>query len=138
ACSREADVYSALKSPSAVSIRAVQPLPHDPLGALVQHDATDRFPIRVRYSSADLLENAFTPWQGADSSILVLGLKAGQTYSLRVESLFDGRAIDGPVVAYNTPPLPAGLDQVNIHVEGAMSGGYSMAPIGGLDGHGYL
>jgi len=57
---------------------------------------------------------------------------------MRVESLFDGRAIEGPVVAYSTPPLPAGLDQVNIHVEGAMSGGYSMAPIGGLDRHGYL
>src|SRR6266581_6044871 len=82
ACSRDADVYTPLELPSPVLIRAIQPLHRDPLGALVQHDATHRFLIRVRYSLPDLSEIGFTPWQGADSSILVLGLKAGQTYSM--------------------------------------------------------
>ena len=55
-----------------------------------------------------------------------------------VQSLFDGRPVPGPVSEYHTPPLPAALDQVSIRVDGSSSGGYSMAPIGGLDGHWYL
>src|SRR5438128_1810400 len=89
-CSRETDVLALLSLPSPITIRAVQPLESQPLGALVLHDATGSFPVRVRYISADLSENAVTPWQSSDSSIVVLGLKPGQTYSMRVESLVDG------------------------------------------------
>jgi hypothetical protein len=55
-----------------------------------------------------------------------------------VQSLFDGRTIDGPVSEYKTPDLPAALAQATIALTGTPSGGYSMAPIAGLDGHGYL
>ena len=138
ACSRDANDSSALTPPAPAAIRAIQALPHEPLGALVLHDAPGPSSIRVRYVSADLSESNFTPWQSADSSILVLGLEAGRTYTMDVQSLFDGRSIDGPVSEYHTPPLPAALAQVSIRLEGTFSGGYSMAPIGGLDGHGYL
>ena len=138
ACSYDRDGSSTLSPPSTVTIRAIQPLPHDPLGALVQHDATGSFLVRVRYLLADLSDSAVTPWQSADSSIVVLGLEGGRTYAMQVQSSFDGRAIDGPVSTYSAPPLPAALNQVSIQLQGTPSGGYSMAPIGGLDGHGYL
>lgn len=137
-CSRDRDESSTLSPPSTVTIRAIQALQHDPLGALVQHDATGSFLVRVRYLLADLSDSAVTPWQSADSSIVVLGLEGGRTYTMQVQSSFDGRAIDGPVSNYSAPPLPAALDQVSIQLQGTPSGGYSMAPIGGLDGHGYL
>ena len=124
--------------PSPVSIRAIQPLSHVSLGALIQHDASETFPIRVHCLSADLSDSAVTPWQSPDSAILVLGLAPGRTYAVRVQSLFDGRPIDGPVSEYRTPPLPDGLAQVSIALTGTPSGGYSMSPIGGLDNHGYL
>ena len=123
---------------SLVTVRAIQALPHEPLGALVQHDAPGPFPIRVGYFTADLSDSAFTPWQSADSSVVVLGLAPDRTYTMVVQSLFDGRPVPGPVMEYHTPPLPAALDQVSIRQEGTSSGGYSMAPIGGLDGHWYL
>lgn len=138
ACSRDADDSAGLRPPSPVTIRAIQALPRDILGALVQHDASGRFPIRVRCVLADLSDSVFAPWQSPDSSVVVLGLEAGRSYTISVQALFDGRTIDGPVSEYHTPPLPAGLDQVSIRVQGAPSRGYSMAPIGGLDGHGYL
>jgi hypothetical protein len=138
ACSGDAGGSSALTPPSLVTIRAIQALPHEPLGALVQHNAPGPFPIRVGYFSADLSDSAFTPWQSADSSVVVLGLAAGRTYTMGVQSLFDGRAVSGPVSEYHTPPLSAALDQVSIRLDGTPSGGYSMTPIGGLDGHWYL
>ena len=138
ACSGDAGDSSPLTPPSLVAIRAIQALPHDPLGALVRHDAPGPFPIRVGYFSADLADSDFTPWQSADSSVVVLGLAADRTYTMVVQSLFDGRPVPGPVSEYHTPPLPAALDQVSIRLDGSSSGGYSMAPIGGLDGHWYL
>jgi hypothetical protein len=57
---------------------------------------------------------------------------------MRVQSLSDSQPIDGSVFLYRAPSLPAGLDQVSIKVTGTFSGGYSMAPIKGVDGHGYL
>jgi hypothetical protein len=138
ACWHDGNDASSLAPPTPVTIRAIQALSRDPLGALAQHDATGPLPIRISYVSADLSESAFTAWQSADSAILILGLKAGRTYTMRVQSLFDGNPVDGPVSEYQTPPLPAALDQVSIQLTGAFSGGYSMTPIGGLDGHGYL
>ena len=138
ACWHDANDSSSLSPPTPVTIRALQTLPREPLGALAQHDASGPLPIRIAYVSADLSESAFTPWQSADSSILVLGLEPGRTYTMRVQSLFDGKPVDGPVSEYRTPPLPAALAQVGIHLEGTFSGGYSMSPIGGADGHGYL
>jgi hypothetical protein len=138
ACWRDADQSSAVGPPTPINIRAIQPLIHDALGAIAQHDAAGPIPIRIRYVAPDLSESGFTPWQRADSSILILGLEPGRTYTMRVQSLFDGQPIDGPVSDYHTPPLPPGLDQVSIRLEAAASGGYSMAPIAGLDGHGYL
>ena len=137
-CSTDDTVLSALRVPAPVTITALQPLSRNPLGVAVQHGMTDRYQIRARCVSSDYSENLVTPWQGADSSIVVLGLKPGETYSVQVEFLYDGRAIGGPSVTYNTPALPAALSQVNIHLTGPMSGGYSMSPIAGLDGHGYV
>jgi arylsulfotransferase ASST len=131
-------VLTALKPPAPATIDLIRPLSHDPLGALVQLQLSDRLQIRVRYISTDQTDDSFTPWQSPDSSIVVLGLKPGQTYSMRVESLFDGHAIEGPAVAYIAPPLPPALAQVNIRLDGSPSNGYSMAPISGLDSHGYL
>jgi len=90
ACSGDAGDSSPLTPPSLVAIRAIQALPHDPLGALVRHDAPGPFPIRVGYFTADLSDSAFTPWQSADSSVVVLGLAADRTYTMVVQSLFDG------------------------------------------------
>src|SRR6267143_3858012 len=89
-------------------------------------------------SSAHLSNSDFTPWQSADSSVVVLGLAPDRTYTMVVQSLFDGRPVPGPVSEYHTPSLPAALDQVSIRSDGTSSGGYSMAPVGGLDGHWYL
>jgi hypothetical protein len=136
ACSSDAD--GSLKPPSPVTIRAILALPHDPLGALVEHDASDRYLVRVRQVLEDLSDSSFTPWQSPDSSILVLGLEAGRTYKVAVQSWFDGHPVDSPVAEYRAPPMPAALNQVNIRLEGASSGGYSMTPVFGLDGHGYL
>ena len=135
---RDSDQSSPLGPPAPVAIRSIPPLQRDPLGASAQHDAAGPFPIRIWFVSADLSESAFTPWQSADSSILILGLKAGGTYTMRVQSSFDIQPIDGPVSEYQTPSLPAALEQVRIQLEGTFSGGYSMTPIGALDGHGYL
>ena len=138
ACRQDADDSSSLSPPAPVTIRSIQTLLREPLGALAQHDAAGPLSIRIAYVSADLSEGAFTPWQGADSSILVLGLAPGRTYTMRVQSLFDGKPFDGPVSEYHTPPLPAALAQVSIQLAGRFSDGYSMAPIGGADDHGYL
>jgi hypothetical protein len=121
-----------------VPIQAIQALPHNPLGALVQHEANGPSQIRVAYAATDHSDSGFTPWQSPDSSVVVLGLEAGRTYTMRVQSLFDDQPIDGPASEYHAPPLPAALDQVSIKLVGAFSGGYSMSPIAGLDGHGYL
>jgi hypothetical protein len=137
-CSGDANVFSVLTAPGSMGILAVQTLPHDPLGALVRHQAKGPSQIRVAYASTDLSDSGFTPWQSPDSSVVVLGLAPGRTYSMRVQSLADNQPIDGPVFVYHVPPLPAALDQVSIKLTGTFSGGYSMAPIAGLDGHGYL
>jgi Arylsulfotransferase (ASST) len=138
ACWRDTDRSSTLTPPLPVTIRAIQALSRDPLGAVVAHDAAGTDLIRVRYTLSDLSDSGFTPWQSADSSIVVLGLGAGGDYTLNVQSSFDGRTIDGPASQYQTPPLPASLDQVTIGLQGTFTGGYSMSPIAGLDGHGYL
>lgn len=138
ACSDNTGGLSVLTPPSLVTIRAIQVLPHEPLGALVRHDATGPSPIRVRYVLADLSDSAVTPWQSADSSVVVLGLAPGRNYNMSVQSMVDDSAVAGPVSEYHTPLLPAALDQVSIRLEGTPSGGYSMAPVGGLDGHSYL
>jgi hypothetical protein len=68
ACWRDTDRSSTLTPPIPVTIRTVAALPHEPLGALVQHDALGPSQIRVRYVSADLSDGDFTPWQSSDSS----------------------------------------------------------------------
>ena len=108
-CSTDDTVLSALRVPAPVTITALQPLSRNPLGVAVQHGMTDRYQIRARCVSSDYSENLVTPWQGADSSIVVLGLKPGEAYSVQVELLYDGRAIGGPSVAYSTPSLPPAL-----------------------------
>jgi Arylsulfotransferase (ASST) len=137
ACSRDAD-DAALGPPLPVTIRAIHTLAQQVLGALIQHDASGPFPIRARCLSADLSDSVFTPWQSADSSIRVLGLEAGRSYAIGVQSLYDGLTIAGPTSDYHTPRLPPGLSQVSIQLQGTPSVGYSMAPIAGLDSHGYL
>jgi Arylsulfotransferase (ASST) len=137
ACSRDAD-DATLGPPSPVTIRATHALPQQVLAALVQHDASGPYPIRARCVAAGLSDSVFTPWQSADSSIRVLGLEAGGTYEIGVQSLYDGRTIDGPTSEYHTPPLPGALDQISIQLQGTPSLGYSMMPISGSDGHGYL
>jgi hypothetical protein len=47
ACWHDADDSSTLQPPTPVTIRAIQALPHEPLGALVQHDAAGPSPIRI-------------------------------------------------------------------------------------------
>lgn len=138
ACSGDRDNIVSPIPPSPVAISAIQALPNAPLGALVQHDAAAPNLIRIRYTSSDSSDAGSTPWQPSDSSIIVLGLKPEWTYGFRVQSLFEGRAIDGPITEYTAPPLPAALSQVTVHLEGSLSGGYSMANIDGSDGHGYL
>jgi len=138
ACSGDANVSSTLNVPPPVAIRAIQELPHEPLGALVQQATNGSFLIRVAYAATDHSGSGFTPWQTADSSIVVLGLEPGRTYEMRVQSLFDNQPIDGPVSEYQAPPLPAALVQASMKLAGTFSGGYSMAPIAGLDNHGYL
>jgi hypothetical protein len=136
ACSPD-DASSPLTPLPPVAIRTIQALSHNPLGAIVQHDS-DRDRIRVRYVASDLSDIGFTPWQGSDSSVVVLGLGPALTYALNVQSSFDGRVIDGPPSDYRVPPIPSSLAQVTLGLQAPFSGGYSMAPIAGLDGHGYL
>src|ERR1700730_9049418 len=138
ACSGDANVFSVLTEPRVMRILAIRTLPRNPLAALVRHQAKGPSQIRVAYAATDLSDSGFTPWQSPDSSVVVLGLAAGRTYTMRVQSLTDNQPIDGPVLEYHAPPLPAALAQVSIAVEGTFSGGYSMAPIAGLEGHGYL
>jgi hypothetical protein len=138
ACSGDANVFSALRAPPPLAIRSIQALPHDPVGALVQPWAKGSSQIRVAYTGTDLSGSVFTPWQSPDSSVVVLGLAPGRTYTMRLQSLSGDQPIDGPVLEYHTPPLPPALAQVSIALTGTFSGGYSMAPIAGLDGHGYL
>jgi hypothetical protein len=137
-CSHDAGGPPFVAPPTPVGIRAILPLPHEPLGAVVQHDAKDSYAIRVSYAPGGDSSADFTPWQGPDSSIVVLGLEAGRTYIMRVQILFDGRVIDGPVSTYDAPSLPESLSQVAVQIVGTFSGGYSLAPVAGLDGHGYL
>ena len=87
ACSRDAGDSSVLTPPSLVTIRGIQALPHEPLGARVQHGAPGTFSIRVQYALVDGSDSAFTPWPSADSSVVVLGLAAGRTYAITVQSL---------------------------------------------------
>jgi hypothetical protein len=138
ACSGDRLPSSTVTPPSLVAIRAIQALPNEPLGARVQHDATGPVSIRVRYLSTDMSDSAFTPWQSADAAVVVLGLAPGRTYKMIVQSLVDGVPVAGPASQYQTPPLPGSLDQVRIGLAGTSSGGYSMAPMSGLDGHWYL
>ena len=138
ACSRDAGDSSGPAPPSQVVIRAIRALPHDALGAVIQHNAYHDSQIRVRYVLPGVSDSAFTPWQSADSSVVVLGLASGQTYTMSVQSLVDGNPVAGPLSVYRAPPLPAALSQVSIRVAGNASGGYSMAPMSGLDGHWYL
>jgi Arylsulfotransferase (ASST) len=137
-CSRDANILSSLGLRSPVTISAIEPLPRDPLGVVVRHDASSGYLVRVRYISDDRTENAITPWQSADSSIVVLGLKPGQTYLMGVESLVDGSAVSSSTKSYTTPPLPSALAQIQMNIQGTMSGGYSVTSIGGSDGDDYL
>ena len=138
ACSRDADLLPVVGLPASVHILGVHQLPRNPLGVLVQHDASGQRQVRVRYISADLTDNAVTPWQSPDSSIVVLGLKPGASYLMRVETSVDDGGFGGPNTVYKAPPLPAALSDVRIHLSGKMSGGYSMTPINGNDNHCYL
>ena len=138
ACSGDANVFTVLGAPPALAIRSIQALPNNPLGARVQPWAKGSSQIRVAYTGADLSGTEFTPWQSPDSSVVVLGLAAGRTYTMRIQSQSNDQPIDGSVLEYRAPQLPPGLAQVGIALAGTFSGGYSMAPIAGLDGHGYL
>jgi hypothetical protein len=138
ACSGDGDASSALAPPSLVRIGAIHPLPHDVLGALVQHNSRGSVLIRVRYFAAESADSGATPWQSADSSVVVLGLAAGRTYTMAIQSQVDGDVVDGLASQYHAPSLPAALDQVSIRLSGTFTAGYSIAPIGGLDGHWYL
>ena len=62
---------------ASLSLSIGKALPHEPLGALVRHNESGPFLIRVRYVLANLSDSDFTAWQSADSSVVVLGLAAG-------------------------------------------------------------
>jgi hypothetical protein len=138
ACSGDGILHSVLTGPSDLRILAVRALPGNTLGALVRHQAKGPSQIRVAYAATDISDTGFTPWQSADSSIVVLGLAAGRNYNMQLQSLSEDEPIDGPVFVYRVPALPAALDQVSVTMTGTFSGGYSMAPIKAVDGHGYL
>jgi Arylsulfotransferase (ASST) len=138
ACSSDGIVHSVLTGPRGLRILEIRALPANRLGALVRHQAKGASQIRVTYAATDHSETGFTPWQSPDSSVAVLGLAAGQTYTMQLQSLSDQQPTDGPIFEYQVPPLPAPLAQVSIKLTGTFSGGYSMAPIKAVDGHGYL
>ena len=121
-----------------MTIAAVQPLEHNALGVVIQSGAGAPSPLRIRCVAIDSSEILISPWQPADSPIVVLGLKPGLAYSMYPESMIDGKVVSGPSTTYATPPLPSALSQIGIHIAGRLSGGYSMNPINGADGHSYL
>ncbi|MFL5482629.1 MAG: aryl-sulfate sulfotransferase [Gemmatimonadaceae bacterium] len=129
---------SFVKTPPPARITTIQPLPSESLGALVVHGVSSGAEVRALCVAIDSSETLRTPWQASDSAIVILGLKPGSSYVIQVEQLYDGRTVPGQTVDYAVPPLPIGLQQVSISMTGNLSGGYSMAPIGGIDGHGYL
>ena len=86
-CWRDGDILVSLGIHSPVTIRAVQPLASEPLGALILHDARDRFPCRVHYLSLGSSEGTLASWQSSDSAIVVLGLRPGERTS--VENLLN-------------------------------------------------
>jgi hypothetical protein len=138
ACSGDGILHSVLTGPRDLRILAVRALPGNTLGASVRHQAKGPSQIRVTYATTDISDSGFTPWQSPDSSIVVLGLAAGRSYNIQVQSMTADQPTDGPVFVYRVPHLPAALDQVSITLTGTFSGGYSMAPIKAVDGHGYL
>lgn len=110
----------------------------DPLGAIVLPQNSTDDSIRVEYERADGASLSLTPWQSPQSPVTVLGLSPGEQYSLWIQGSRDGRSVDGPKAQYVAPPLPHALAVLQISVSGAFSGGYSLAPLPGADGHGYL
>src|SRR6185437_14909223 len=87
ACSRDAETTALVASPQPIAIRAILPLPHEPLGAIVQHDAETGTFVRAAYTGIGDSAARFTPWKAPDSAVVVLGFEAGQTYSIRMQLL---------------------------------------------------
>jgi hypothetical protein len=138
ACSGDGILSSELTAPRDMRILAIRALPGNALGAVVRHQAKGPSQIRVAYTATEISDSGVTPWQSADSSVVVLGLAPGRNYNMQLQFMTVDQPTDGPVFVYRAPTLPAALEQVSITLTGAFSGGYSMAPIKAVDGHGYL
>ena len=125
--------------PEAAAITSVTPLAQMVLGANVAHDRIDADFLRVSYQSSDGNDAGITLWQTPDAaSILVLGLLPSTAYTLWIESKRGNQTVAGSRIAYGTAPLPSGLAEVAVHLDGTPSGGYSIANIGAADSHGYI
>lgn len=124
--------------PAGISITGVHSLPAVPLGAVIDHDYAGDDSIRVVYKSTDGSESGSTPWESSAAPLLLLGLKPAETYSLSVQSHRELPNEMGPPAEYTSPALPTALSGLRISLSGPASGGYSVAPLAGADGHGYL
>lgn len=94
--------------------------------------------IRIEYQRAGGTRIGTTPWQSPQLPATVLGLKPGEQYSLWIQGSRGRKTVDGPRQDYLVPALPQALAGLQISLTGAFSGGYSLAPLPGADGHGYL
>jgi hypothetical protein len=124
--------------PQPVSIIQINASAEDPLGAIVLHPNSTNDSVRVQFSLADGSETGATPWQSPQLPVTVLGLEPGERYSLWIEGSRDRKTVDGAKVQYVVQTLPQALAGLHVSVSGAFSGGYSLAPLPGADGHGYL
>ena len=124
--------------PQPVNIVEVASTSSDSLGAIVSHAASTDDSIRVHYRMTDGSESGATPWQSAQQPVTVLGLKPGGEYAMWIEASRERETVNGSQDVYEVPPLPQGISGLRIDVTGAFSSGYSLAPLPGADGHGYL
>jgi hypothetical protein len=138
ACSQDGASVDSLGPPADVQVTAIEPLEHNSLGAELHHTARGSYQIRALCTAIDSSEIQASPWQNADSPIVVLGLKPSLSYLVQIQSRIDGITVTGPRTRYDTPSLPEPLTQIGIHVTGTLSGGYSMNPITGSNGHSYV
>src|SRR5438128_7391821 len=122
ACDDTGSGLRVVDPPEPAVIQSVSPLSQMALGARVQIGNANADRLRVRFKSLDGDDTGATPWQPAVvTSILVLGLRSSTTYSLWIESERPGETVDGPVTEYTTAPLPPGLADVQMQLEGLPS-----------------